>query len=97
MREMKLLPSAKGGNLFLEEIPPYSTMARPEWIERVLEANPHEKFWQFHFDPPETKNGREVHSLVPKQLLNPLEDYCAHYRPVLVHGNDPGVPTQFGV
>jgi hypothetical protein len=91
LREMKLLPSAEGGNLFLEEIPPYSTMARPEWVERALEANPHEKFWQFGFCSEETKTKCVVRSILPRQLLPALDQYRECYRKVLLNGRpDPG-------
>jgi integrase len=65
-------------------------ISKPKWVEDALKRDRHEEFWQFHFDPDETKNGREVNGLPPKQLIGPLDDYLTHYRPLLVNGNDPG-------
>jgi hypothetical protein len=89
LREMRVLLSAQGGNLFLEEIPPYSTMARPEWVEKALEANPHQPVWQFAFCGPQTKSNRAVRSILPRQLVPALEQYLEYYRPALLNGPDP--------
>jgi integrase len=37
----------------------------------------------------ETKNGHQVHGLVPKQLIEPVEDYLTNYRSLFVNGHDP--------
>ena len=79
---------AVGGNLFKEEIPPNSTMDKAPWVCEALQVNPHERFWQFRFRPHETKNGRGVRGILPRQLIEPLENYLVNYRPVLVNGSD---------
>src|SRR5438128_8886024 len=55
-----------------------------------MEINPHEQFWQYHFWEDEAKNGREVHSILPRRLVPLLEDYLEHYRSLLLNGRDPG-------
>jgi len=77
-------------NLVYEEIPPLATIARTQWVEEALKVNPRERFWQFHFEPDETKNKDRVHAILPKQLVEPLEGYLANSRPLLVNGPDPG-------
>jgi integrase len=90
LRECRIGPSSLGGNLCFEEFSPIATLAKPKWVEEALQINPHQEFWQFRFAPNETKNGREVHAIVPKQLIELLEDYLRVHRPVLVSGDDPG-------
>ena len=89
IRECKLLSFAKRGNLSKEEIPTNSTMAKAEWAQQQLRANPAETFWQFYFRPEETKTGNIVRAILPYQLVGPLEDYLRCYRPILVDGVDP--------
>lgn len=89
-RECRVGAFKLGGNLSMEEISPVAAVAKPKWVEEALKINPHKKFWQFHFGPDETKNGHQVHAILPKQLVGPLEDYLTVYRPLLVNGNDPG-------
>ena len=62
-------------------------MAKPDWVRQALRVNPHEKFWMFYFREHETKNGREVRSLLPQQLIPPLEEYLRDYRPALLGDN----------
>ena len=84
IRECKLRAFADGGNLFKEQIPPNSTIARPAWVSEALRANPQERFWQFRFRPQETKNGKSVHAVLPRQLIEPLETYVNRARSTLV-------------
>jgi integrase len=88
LRECKLLPYAEGGNLFKEEIPTHSTMAQAPWVQNALKTNPHQKVWHFCFRPEETKNGKLVRAILPHQLVDPLESYVEHYRPLLANGQD---------
>lgn len=91
IRNCKLGPFAKGGNLAKEEIPVLSRMSKPMWVEAALQKNPHEKFWQFCFRPHETKTGWAVRAFLPQQLVQPLEEYLTSHRKVLLGENeDPG-------
>jgi integrase len=90
LRKCRIGPSRLGGNLFFEEISPVATLAKPKWVEEALKDNLNQKFWQFRFGPDETKNGHEVHAILPRQLVVLLEDYLKVHRPVLVNGQDPG-------
>lgn len=83
-RECKLLPLAEGGNLSKEEIPPNSTIAKPPWVLKALRENPHQRFWQFHFRPAETKTNRGVRGILPRQLIPVLEEYLDHHRGVIL-------------
>ena len=46
--------------------------------------------WQYHFREDQTKNGREVRSILPRRLVPLLEEYLGHHRACLVNGSDPG-------
>jgi integrase len=88
IRECIVAPFHEGGNMFMAEIPPNSTIAKSRRVCEALKVNPHEHFWQFRFRPHETKNGRAVHAILPGQLIGPLENYLANYRPFLVDVSD---------
>jgi hypothetical protein len=92
LRECKLGSFASGGNLSKEEVLPQ--MARSTEVEQVLKTNPRALLWQFYFRPDETKNGRAVRGILPRQLVPALEEYIQRYRGVLV-GNRPDPGTLF--
>jgi hypothetical protein len=87
LRECRVGEEAQGANLFKCELTPFFTVAKPDWVKQALRVNPHEKFWMFYFREHETKSGREVRSLLPEQLIAPLEEYLRDYRPVLLGDN----------
>jgi hypothetical protein len=87
LRECRVGDEAQGANLFKCELSPFSTVAKPDWVKQALRVNPHEKFWMFYFRERETKGGREVRSLLPEQLIAPLEEYLRDYRPALLGDN----------
>ena len=87
IRECKVLPFIHGGNLSREEIPPHSVIAKPKWVEDALRTNPRQRFWQFYFRPLETKTGRAVRGVLPRQLLPLLEEYLDRHRAVLLGGH----------
>jgi integrase len=76
-------------NLFKSKIPPFSDIDKPEWVKQEELSNPAAEYWQFHFSFDETKTGVEVDSLLPRQLIKPLEEYLRDYRPHLLKGADP--------
>lgn len=88
LRECKLGRREDGANLFKEEIPPFSIMARPHWVNEQLKADPHAKFWQFYFRPNETKAGHPVQGILPRPLIPILERYLESSRSLLTSGND---------
>jgi integrase len=90
VRQCRLASSMLGGNLFKERISPMATVAKPKWVEEALRTNPDQEFWQFRFGSDETKNGDQVHAILPKQLIGLLEQYLEVHRPLLVNGVDPG-------
>jgi integrase len=90
VRSCRIVAGNLPANLFFAEISPLATIAKPRWVEDALKLNPHQAFWQFHFDSDETKNADPVDSLLPRQLIGPLETYLAKYRPLLIKGPDPG-------
>jgi hypothetical protein len=90
VRECRISTTAPGPNLLKGEISCHPTLAKPPWVEEALMSNPHETFWQIYFRKSETKNGRSVHYLLPKQLVPLLEEYLTKYRPLLLRGDDPG-------
>jgi integrase len=90
LRECRIGIKSERANLFNAEIEQWDSVAKPKWVEEKLRVNPREKFWQYHFREDETKNGREVRSILPRRLVPLLENYLEHYRPLLIEGNDPG-------
>ncbi len=87
LRECRVGDEDQGANLFKCEVTPFSTVAKPEWVKQALRVTPHETFWMFYFRKHETKNGREVRSLLPEQLIAPLEEYLNNHRPALLGDN----------
>ena len=85
IRQMRV--SGPEPNIFKEPISPFSELKKPDWVLQEENANPTAKFWQFRFSPHETKNGHEVHALLPKQLVPLLEHYLCDHRPRLLRGN----------
>jgi integrase len=87
LRECRVGEEDQGGNLFKCELTPFSTVAQPDWVKQALRVNSHEKFWMFYFREHETMSGWEVRSLLPQQLIAPLEEYLRDYRPTLLGDN----------
>ena len=76
-------------NLYKAKIPPFAQIDKPDWAQREEQLNPEAEFWQFHFSRDETKTGKDVHALLPRPLIAPLEEYLRDYRPHLIQGVDP--------
>lgn len=82
--------SGSNPNLFKSTISVFSDVTKPEWVVREEQSNPAAEFWQFRFSSKETKTGIEIHALVPRQLIGPLEEYLKEHRPRLLRGLDHG-------
>jgi integrase len=74
-------------NIFKNVISPFNEMKKPQWVLKEEKENPSARFWQFRFKSHETKNGSEVHALLPKQLVPLMENYLTEHRPSLLQGN----------
>jgi hypothetical protein len=85
LRECKLGNKKAGGNLFKEEV---CRLKMPLPESRL--HDPHQNIWVFHFGAAETKAGKVVQAVVPKQLVGLLEQYLELSRPRLVGKTDPG-------
>jgi integrase len=70
-------------NLFKAPIPRNVQITKPDWVKLEEQRNPGAEFWQFRFSSQETKAKRPVHSVLPHQLVVPLEEYLQLYRPKL--------------
>ena len=90
LREAKLGASADGANIFKEELHPFSTCAKPDWVKTALVKNPHEKVWQAQFDASETKARNEIEMILPQDIAALLDEWVQVHRPLLVQGADPG-------
>ena len=77
-------------NLFKGPVPEITTIDMPAWAIEERKKNPNAAFWQFQFTEDETKTGCTVDSLLPRQLIEPLEEYLSTYRAHLLCGADPG-------
>jgi hypothetical protein len=89
IREMRIGRREDGANIFKAGISDLPTIARPNWVTEQLRQNPGLEVWQFRFRTHETKTGRFIHGILPKQIAVPLEQYLNSYRPLLVSGADP--------
>lgn len=76
-------------NLFKGRIPPFSDIDKPDWVKQEEQENPGAEFWQFKFSEDETKTGKAVSALLPRQLIGLLEEYLQEYRPFLIRKTDP--------
>lgn len=90
IRECRIGSQVERVNLFKGEISPLFNIAKPRWVRERMEVNPREEFWQYRFWEDETKNHREVHSILPRRLISLLEEYVGHHRSALLNGSDPG-------
>ena len=89
LRECKLGSFSKGGNCGKKRSFPRWRNHRTR--KRLSKANPHARFWQFFFRPDQTKTGRAVWGILPRQLILSLDEYVQRYRAVLLGGQpDPG-------
>lgn len=77
-------------NLFKAKISPFSDIQKPDWVIKQERNDPDATFWQFRFSEEETKTGAPVHSILPRRLVAPLEEYLSEFRPALVRDSDPG-------
>jgi hypothetical protein len=90
-RQRNLRECRVGGsrpNLFKAKISSVAAVAKSDWVEEALKADPEAEFWQVKFSSEETKVGNSVHLLVPRPLIPLLEEYLQHHRPHLVQGTD---------
>jgi hypothetical protein len=76
-------------NLFKGPVSGLTDMEIPKWAVDEQRQNPKTKVWQFHFTEDETKTGREVHALLPRQLIPLLEEYIYEFRADLITVVDP--------
>ena len=73
-------------NVFKRKIGPFSDLDKPDWVIEEEVQNADAEFWQVYFSPAETKTGVEVHTLLPRQLIKPLERYLSEFRPHVLNG-----------
>lgn len=77
-------------NLWKGRAPIFSDIEKPGWVRQQEQANPNSEFWLIRFSAEETKTGNEPQMFLPRQLIEPLEEYLEKFRPCLVRGEDPG-------
>jgi Phage integrase family len=88
LRECRI--GGRNPNLFKGPVPAITTIDLPPWAVEERNNNPEAEFWQFHFTEEETKTGCTVDALVPRQLIEPLEEYLFTFRDRLVQSSEPG-------
>lgn len=77
-------------NLFKGKTSALVGLTKPEWLVAAEKINPDVEAWQFRFSPDETKTHHAIHCILPKMLVELLEEYISKYRRDLVRGSDPG-------
>ena len=76
-------------NLFKAPISRHSMVTAPKWVTEQEKSTPGGSYWQFRFSKDETKTGNEVHSFLPFDLVEILEEYLETSRKTLVsQGSD---------
>lgn len=75
-------------NLFKAKIPAISEIDKPTWVLEEEAKDPEAEFWMISFSPAATKTHIPVDLLLPRQLIEPLEEYLAIHRPVLLNGKN---------
>lgn len=75
IRECRIGSHLKPANMFKGELSPLFNIAKPSWVRDQIKVNPRAEFWQYRFWEDETKNGREVHSILPRRLIHLFEEY----------------------
>lgn len=91
MREMRV--DGPNPNLFKGQIPDGFEIDRPEWVLEELKKNPKAEFWLYRFTAEENKTEKLIFCVLPKPLVQPLEDYLKNWRPILM--NRQSVETLF--
>ena len=56
---------------------------------REEQQNPEAEFWQLRFTCNETKTKNDVHAVLPRPLIEPLEEYLREFRTKLLGNSDP--------
>jgi integrase len=90
-RQRNLRECSIGGsapNLFKGKIPPLCDIDKPRWIIEEEARNPEAEFWMVSFTPDGTKTHIPVDLLLPRQLIGPLDEYLAVYRPIFLNGKN---------
>jgi Phage integrase family len=87
MREMRVDGSEQ--NLVKMPIPDGFEIDRPKWVmdeekEAEVKKNPKPEFWLYRFASKENKTGKLIYCVLPKPLVEPLEDYLHKWRPILL-------------
>jgi hypothetical protein len=90
VRECRIGSDPMRANLFKDKISSSAKINVPRWAKERLKLNPDAHFWQYSFREQETKTGRGVHSVLPRRLVDLLEEYLQYHRPILLVGSDPG-------
>ena len=77
-----------GTNLIYHPCPAYG-VNKPSWVVELEAKIPGANVWQYKFTASETKAGRTIHCILPKHLIDPLEEFL-ELRKILVRRGDPG-------
>jgi hypothetical protein len=88
IREMRI--AGERPNLFKAPFPKFSSIAKPEWVQRAEQKNPNLEVWQISFSKNETKTRIDVAAVLPQALVSLLEEYISFHRQQLVGEVDPG-------
>lgn len=90
-RQRNLRECSIGGsapNLIKGKIPQITDIDKPAWVIEEEAKNPNAEFWMISFTPDGTKTRIAVDLLLPRQLIEPLEEYLSVYRPILLNGRN---------
>lgn len=77
-------------NLYKGPIPPTAPITKPGWVKQAEQQDSGTEFWQFRFSREDTKTKIQVHAILPRQLIAPLEEYLQVHRPQLIGDYAPG-------
>jgi hypothetical protein len=83
LRECRVGSKVGHANVF-KDVVPEGMSGIPTWVEELNAVHPNTEVWQFFFDGSETKNGESVQGILPRRLVQPLEDFNDYHRQVLL-------------
>ena len=86
MREMRI--DGTNPNLFKGQIPEGFEIDKPLWVLEELKKNPKAEVWLYRFTAEENKTEKLIFCVLPKPLIQPLEDYLQNWRPILLAGKN---------
>lgn len=79
-------------NVFKRSLKPYPGIRLPQWVKEARDGDEDVKIWQYSFSPKECKGNDQIHRVLPRSLIDPLETYLKYREDLITiagRGRDP--------